>query len=106
MRLDLLASPRLWRLSVPRTAAIPGLAGHWLIDWAGAQRWLVTDEPGDKVRAVAMDAGGHATLFRGAAEGEAVFQPLEGPLFDLHRRLAAALDPAGVLNPGRTYEGL
>jgi glycolate oxidase FAD binding subunit len=35
-----------------------------------------------------------------------VYQPLPEPLLALHRRLAAALDPAGVLNPGRMYEGL
>jgi glycolate oxidase FAD binding subunit len=106
MRLGLLTAPRLWRLSVPRAAVIDGLDGAWLIDWAGAQRWLVSEAPGEEIRAKAAVAGGHASLFRGAAGGEAVYHPLERPLFDLHRRLAAALDPAGVLNPGRMYEGL
>lgn len=106
MRLGLLAAPRLWRLSVPRTRIIDGLAGRWLVDWAGAQRWLVSDESADAIRAKATAAGGHATLFRGAAAGEEVYQPLSEPLMALHRRLAAALDPAGVLNPGRMYEGL
>jgi glycolate oxidase FAD binding subunit len=106
MRLGLLPSPRLWRLSLPRAAVVDGLGGSWLIDWAGAQRWLVSEAPGEVIRGKAAAAGGHATLFRGAAEDEAVYHPLERPLFDLHRRLAAALDPAGVLNPGRMYEGL
>jgi glycolate oxidase FAD binding subunit len=106
MQLAFLTSPRLWRLSVPRTCVIDGLDGRWLMDWAGAQRWLVTDAPADQVRAKAAAAGGHATLFRGAVEDETVYQPLSGPLKDLHRRLASALDPAGVLNPGRMYEGL
>ena len=106
MRLGLLAAPRLWRLSVPRTSVIDGLSGRWLMDWAGGQRWLQSDEPGEAIRAKAAAAGGHTTLFRGATAGEAVYQPLPEPLLALHRRLAAALDPAGVLNPGRMYEGL
>ncbi len=106
MTFGLLAAPRLWRLSVPRGAPITGLDGRWLMDWAGAQRWLVTDESAEAVRAAATAAGGHATLFRGAGAGEAVFTPLPRLLFDLHRRLKAAFDPAGVFNPGRMYEGL
>ena len=62
-------------------------------------------EPAAMWRAAAA-LGGHATLFRGGAAGEEVFQPLPGPLLALHRRLKAAFDPAGVLNPGRMYEAL
>jgi glycolate oxidase FAD binding subunit len=106
MRLGLLAAPRLWRLSVPQASVIDGIDGHWLMNWAGAERWLVTEASARDVRAAAKAAGGHATLFRGAASGEEIFEPLEPNLLDLHKRLAAALDPAGVLNPGRMYEGL
>jgi glycolate oxidase FAD binding subunit len=106
MRLPLLTAPRLWRLSVPQVSALDGLDGRWLMNWAGAERWLVSDLPADAIRAAARAAGGHATLFRGAQESEAVYEPLEPSLFALHQRLAAALDPAGVLNPGRMYEGL
>ncbi len=106
MRHGLLAAPRLWRLSVPHTSVIDGLEGRWLMNWAGAERWLVSDAPAERIRAAAMDAGGHAMLFRGALDGEEVFEPLEPNLMALHQRLADALDPAGVLNPGRMYEGL
>ncbi|HEY2178598.1 MAG TPA: glycolate oxidase subunit GlcE [Caulobacteraceae bacterium] len=106
MRFGMLAAPRLWRLSVPRSAVIDGLEGRWLMDWAGAQRWMVSEAPSEAIRAKVAAAGGHATLFRGAAEGEDVYHPLAAPLFELHQRLAAALDPAGILNPGRMYEGL
>ena len=102
----LLAAPRLWRLSVPHAAPVRALSGRWLIDWAGAQRWLVTDEPGERVRIAAVAVGGHATLFRGAEPGEAVFSPLPRPLLELHQRLKRAFDPAGVFNPGRMFEGL
>jgi len=102
----LLAAPRLWRLSVPHASVAEGLEGRWLMNWAGAERWLVCDAPAERIRAAARDAGGHATLFRGALAGEEVFEPLEPNLMALHQRLAAALDPVGVLNPGRMYQGL
>jgi glycolate oxidase FAD binding subunit len=103
---SLLSAPRLWRLSVPRHARIDGLDGQWVWDWAGAQRWLVTDAPAEDVRAAALIAKGHATLFRGAAPGEDVFAPLPAPLLALHQRLKAAFDPAGIFNPGRMHETL
>ncbi len=106
MRLGLLAAPRLWRLSVPRLAVLDALEGPRVHDWAGAQRWLTTPAPAEAVRAAAARAGGHASLFRGAEPDEAVFNPLLDPLLALHRRLAAAIDPAGVFNPGRMYQGL
>jgi glycolate oxidase FAD binding subunit len=31
---------------------------------------------------------------------------LDPVLMNLHRRLKAAFDPAGILNPGRMYAGL
>jgi glycolate oxidase FAD binding subunit len=106
MRLAPLAAPRLWRLSVPRLARTEDLPGVAIRDWAGAQIWLPGDIPADVARGAALRAGGHATLFRGAAPEEAVFTALPAPLFALHRRLKAAFDPAGVFNPGRMYEGL
>jgi glycolate oxidase FAD binding subunit len=106
MRLGPLVAPRLWRLSVPQASAIDGLEGRWLMNWAGAERWLVSEAPPTRIRAAARAAGGHAALFRGAVDGEEIFEPLEPNLFALHQRLAAALDPAGVLNPGRMYAEL
>ena len=106
MSLPRLRAARLWRVSVPRTADLPERGGDQVMDWAGAQRWLASDEPGAQPRADAAAVGGHATLFRGATGAEAVFTPLAPGLMALHRRLKAALDPAGVFNPGRMYEGL
>jgi glycolate oxidase FAD binding subunit len=31
------------------------------------------------------------------------FHPLPATLHELHRRLKAVFDPAGILNPGRLY---
>ncbi|MDA0189894.1 MAG: glycolate oxidase subunit GlcE, partial [Proteobacteria bacterium] len=92
----------LWRLSLPSVTPPLDLPGTPLIEWGGAQRWL---RGGDAttVRAAAARAGGHATLFRGDARGNGVFQPLAPPLAQIHRRLKAAFDPHGVFNPGRMY---
>ena len=105
-RLGLLTAPRLWRLSVSRTARVDDLPGPALRDWAGAEIWLASEAPADRIRPLAAAAGGHATLYRGARPGEEVFTPLPPPLLALHQRLKAAFDPAGVFNPGRMYEGL
>jgi glycolate oxidase FAD binding subunit len=104
--LEVFQARRLWRLSIPRGANLPDLPGRWLRDWGGAQIWLESDAAADRIRALAVQAGGHATLYRGAGPGEAVFAPLPEGLLALHRRLKAAFDPAGVFNPGRMYEGL
>jgi glycolate oxidase FAD binding subunit len=96
----------LWRLSVPPATPPLDLPGTWLTEWGGAQRWLVTDAPAAHIRAAAATAGGHATLFRGHAGRGEVFQPLPAPLMALHKRLKAAFDPAGILNPGVLYEGM
>ena len=106
LKAPVLTSPRLWRLSIPHAGPAPVLAGERLIDWAGSQIWLATDASAPEVRAACDKAGGHATLFRGAEPGEAVFTPLAPPLRALHKRIKTAFDPAGVFNPGRMYEGL
>ena len=106
LSLEPLNAPRLWRLSVPRTISDLGLGGQLFRDWAGGQVWLTTDQSPDDVRAAAAKAGGHATVFRGAEPGQAVFSPLTPSLLALHQRLKAVFDPAGIFNPGRMYEEL
>ena len=110
MRRPVLSAPRLWRLSIPRTADIEpanlAAGGTWFVDWAGGQIWLETEAPAHRLRQAATAVGGHATLFRGAGPAEAVFTPLPAPMMALHQRLKAAFDPAGIFNPGRLYEGL
>jgi glycolate oxidase FAD binding subunit len=95
----------LWRLSVKSTAPYTDLDGDQLIEWGGALRWLHATQRTNvaRVREWASGHGGHATLYRAADKSAGVFQPLSDPLHALHRRLKAAFDPAGVLNPGRLY---
>nr|WP_314540636.1 glycolate oxidase subunit GlcE [uncultured Massilia sp.] len=94
----------VWRLSLPSTVAALDLGGPQLIEWGGAQRWLRV--PGDadtaqRIRAAAVAAGGHATLFRGGDKAVGVFQPLAPAVARIHERLKAGFDPAGIFNRGR-----
>jgi len=98
----------LWRLAVPPTTPPLPLAGRQLIEWGGGQRWLHAASPADgaAMRAAAVAAGGHATLFRGGDKGQGVFTPLQPALAGVHRRLKASFDPAGVFDPTRMYDAL
>jgi len=97
-------APRLWRLQLPAVSA-PVESVPSLVEWHGAQRW-VADAGGLDWRSVAADAGGHATLFRGARPEEEVFAPLSDAQFRLHISLKQRFDPTGILNPGRMYAKL
>lgn len=103
LRLDFFAlQGRLWRISIAAMSGPVSENSPQLIDWGGAQRWLKSDEPPGTIRSRAARLGGHATCF---SDDQSVptFQPLEGNLLTLNRRFKAALDPAGILNPGRLH---
>jgi len=95
-------SEALWRVAVPSVCPPLGASGDSLIEWGGALRWL----RGADARALAAKADGHATLFRSHGKRESVFAALDPVAMALHRRLKAAFDPAGILNPGRLYAEL
>lgn len=114
------AAPRVvWRISTA-PAGGPALAellattldGEAFCDWAGGLIWLALPPGASRaveVRRATARHGGHATLIR-ADEAERarvpVFQPLEGALAALTRRVKASFDPKGVLNRGRMHEGM
>jgi glycolate oxidase FAD binding subunit len=93
----------LWRLSVPSVTPPLALPGRQMIEWGGALRWLATNADARTIREAAAQAGGHATLFRGADRSAGVFAPLQPALARIHRNLKRAFDPAGIFNPGRMY---
>jgi glycolate oxidase FAD binding subunit len=97
---------KLWRLSLPQTAPPLNLHGEQLLEWGGAQRWVVTPMAAGLVRDAAAKAGGHATLFRGADKSSGAFAPLSAPLLRIHRELKKSFDPQGIFNPGRLYDAL
>jgi glycolate oxidase FAD binding subunit len=93
----------LWRISVAPDAPALDLPGEQLIDWGGAQRWLLSKADPSVIFNTAASAGGHATLFRGGDRRGPVFQTLAPPLRAIHQRLKTAFDPRGILNPGKMY---
>jgi glycolate oxidase FAD binding subunit len=96
----------LWRLSVPATAPPLQVAGDTLLEWHGAQRWLVAERPAAEVRLAASALGGHATRWRGGDAALDAYAALAPPLDRIHRELKRAFDPDGVFNPGRLYRDL
>ena len=90
----------LWRLSIPAKTPPLALEGDCLLDWGGAQRWYSSAEPAEKIRAAAENAGGHATLFRGAGNAPC-FHPLPPAMRALQQRIRLSFDPATLFNPGR-----
>jgi len=110
----------IWRISVPPTAgatvtaaiAEANLVFLHFYDWGGGLVWLATlperDAGAAVIRGAIAEVGGHATLLRGPdALRVAVppFQPQPPELAALSRRVKAAFDPEGLLNPGRMDQG-
>jgi glycolate oxidase FAD binding subunit len=95
----------LWRLSVPQTAPVLELPEPPLVEWHGAERWVrIAAADAARVRAAALAAGGHATLFRTARSDAADrMTPLAPALATIHSQLKKQFDPAGILNRGRLY---
>ena len=98
----------LWRLSLPQTTPALSLPYAQLIEWQGGQRWLWAPLSAQApLRQAVASVGGTATLFRApqASSTPALgrFSPLIAPLAQIHQRLKAEFDPAGIFNPGRMY---
>jgi glycolate oxidase FAD binding subunit len=108
----------VWRVSV-RPSAGPsvldtlrrrGVAGY--LDWGGGLAWLAgppDTATHDAVEAAAQAAKGTWTLLRApdTLRGAVRVVPDEAAaLARITRGVKAAMDPAGVLNPGRLYAGL
>ena len=101
----------LWRFSLKSTSAHFRANERWLIDWAGALRWLHSasctnniERKGLEQAAVAAD--GQAMLFRGGDRNNEVFHTQTETAMKIHRRLKSAFDPDGLFNRGRLYSWL
>jgi glycolate oxidase FAD binding subunit len=116
----LIANPEdaVWRISVRPSAGpsvltalrLHGLTGF--LDWGGGLLWLAgaaDTATHEAVEAAAKAARGTWTLLRApdTLRGAVRVVPDEAvPLARITRQVKAAMDPAGILNPGRIYAGL
>ena len=91
------SSTSLWRLSLPRAAGVLDLPGEDLIDWGGAQRWLLSDADATLIKQAAASAGGYATAYR-PGEPDGPFSGISPVLRSAHKNLKAAFDPDNLFN--------
>jgi glycolate oxidase FAD binding subunit len=106
----------IWRVSVRPSSgpgvlrAVHGATGY--LDWGGGLIWFAgpaTETTHREIEAAVHAAGGTWTLMRapdslrGAVD---VVPPEPAPLAAITRRVKQAMDPRGILNPGRIYAGL
>lgn len=109
----------VWRVSVRPSAGAEvaealarGFEAKLFLDWGGGLIWVAgpaTEAAHQAVTAAARAAGGTFWLMRAdagfrAAVGHLPEEP--PPLAALTRRVKAAFDPKGILNPGRIFAGL
>ncbi|HCL94135.1 MAG TPA: glycolate oxidase subunit GlcE [Gammaproteobacteria bacterium] len=90
----------LWRISLKPQNQLLRLPGKRLIDWGGAQYWVKSDAGFEALSERVMPYGGYITGFGGRDQGARSDVPQDA-VMKLNRRLKAAFDPAGILNPGR-----
>jgi len=108
----------IWRVSVrpsagPALAAVAAALGaRWFLDWGGGLVWIAAVPNAATHRTIseaASAAGGTWMLLRAPdtlRTAVPVLPPLSPVLDRLTRRLKAAFDPMGILNPGRMYAGI
>ena len=110
------AGDAIWRVSVRPSNGPAALdiiteaGGRGFLDWGGGLLWIA-GPPGlhDTVRAAATKGRGTWTVLRapdGMRAAVDVLPPEPAPLQRISRRVKAAMDPHGVLNPGRMYAGI
>ena len=110
------AGDAIWRVSVrPSNGptaldAITQAGGRGFLDWGGGLIWIAGPAGlHETVRAAAIGGKGTWTVLRapdGMRAAVDVLPPEPAALQRITRRVKAAMDPLGLLNPGRMYAGI
>ena len=106
----------IWRFSINSTTGPLAIDNsevddQSIIDWGGAQRWVVGEQDQQHMQRLAEQAGGTVSLWRsgnisGNISGDSTVEvnhTLSAPMQQLQQRLKHSFDPKGILNPGRLY---
>ncbi len=108
----------IWRLSVPpATQSISqtddalaqkddNIEPNQLIEWGGAQRWIRSRTPANIIHNLAQSHGGYASFFYNKGADDETFPALAPELFKIHQQLKRKMDPQGIFNPNKMYQGL
>jgi glycolate oxidase FAD binding subunit len=96
----------LWRLSLPPTTPVLPAFDDTLVEWGGAQRWVIAAADDAQVAEAAVRAGGSALRTLGGVPGKGALNPtpLPAALQQIHARLRESFDPRGVFEPGRPMQ--
>ncbi len=107
----------IWRVALPPARLADAVqqlslaSEDYFCDWGGGLLWMARSEEGssDNLAAQIEALGGYATLVAaetGARAALPTFLPQDPGRSALAARIKEALDPKGILNPGRLYAGL
>lgn len=96
----------LTRVALPPACADILGDKNQLIEWGGAQRWLLGEIDLAALRERVQAEAGTVCAYRNHDHAVTRFQPLSAAMLTLQRKLKSSFDPAGIFNPGRLYAGL
>jgi len=100
-KLDFFDRPSpVWRISLPPAAPAIACAESSLIDWAGGQRWIISNVASEEIKNEAQALKGHAKQFYGNASPEPWAMSSQPALAPIHKRLKETFDPKRIFNPG------
>jgi glycolate oxidase FAD binding subunit len=96
----------LWRLSLPSTAPAIAHGIDTMVEWGGAQRWVVAERDDAALAEQAALAGGYAQRVRGGPAGQGLYTPIPPApaVVVIQQRLRESFDPHGVFVPGRPID--
>ena len=93
---------KLWKISVSNATYLNPTSNQSFIDWGGATRWIANSEE-NEIEKIANNLNGHYLLYKGGDRQSEVRQKLPIILQNIHKKLKLAMDPTGIMNPGKLY---